>query len=353
MLWLVVGIIVSSLHSTPTLAAPLRLPEYDAVVRSMVVDQTGRLWIGSFGAGLWLVDNGSASPVLDAQGEYPSRRISRLLVDGRYLWVATAGEGLLCFDMEARVWLPVNPDPGPTMRALHGLARTTDGRLLLGSVGSGAAELWNGTWRPLGRDQGLGDDWVNDIAPTPSGAWFATSRGVWHVNAPASTTSSPPPETAAGSPPRELPPAATWLYPGGSCCGPDAWENPEVNVLLLLASHTFLGTMADGAFRHDPDGETRKLAGTRGSIQAMCLWQGTLWVAGAQGLWQVTDPTARRPTATPIPPTWEPGVVLKSLVVTTRGSLLIGTQDGRIFETHDGSTFTLALRYADGAFRRP
>ncbi|RCK80957.1 MAG: hypothetical protein OZSIB_2334 [Candidatus Ozemobacter sibiricus] len=321
----------------------------------MVVDASGRLWIGSFGAGVWVCENGRAVPLLDAHGEHPSRRISRLLLDGHRLWVATAGEGLLCYDTAARRWLPVDPDPGPKMRALHGLARTADGRLLLGSVGSGAAELRDGVWHHLGRDQGLGDDWVNDIAPTTTGAWFATSRGVWHVAAVAPSASFGFLSSAHASAPRVPPPptADAWLYPGGSCCGPDAWDNPEVNVLLPLASFTFLGTMADGAFRHDPDGETRKLAGTRGSIQALCLWRNALWIAGSQGLWQVGDPAAPRPAATQLLTPWEPGVTLKSLAVTHRDSLLIGTHDGRIFATSDGKTFSLALQYADGGFRQP
>lgn len=50
-LFLLVGLTLTTLPKCGA-AAPLPLPEYTAVIRSMVVDGAGRLWIGSFGAGV-------------------------------------------------------------------------------------------------------------------------------------------------------------------------------------------------------------------------------------------------------------------------------------------------------------
>ncbi|NLI77682.1 MAG: hypothetical protein GX442_14765 [Candidatus Riflebacteria bacterium] len=332
----------------PALAAPLALPEYTCVVRSMVADPAGRLWLGSFGAGLWVVEGDRVAPVLDAQGQHPSRRLSRLLLDGHRLWVATAGEGLLCYDTRRRAWVPVVPDPGPDFRALHGLARDAAGRLLIGSVGSGAAVLDGGAWHRLGRAQGLGDDWINDIVPDADSVWFATNRGVFRLPVPSATPATPAPAPPAPA----TAPWADWLYPDDTCCGPDAWENPEVNVLLPSPPHVFLGTMADGAFRLAPGDKRQKIPLTRGSIQALLRWRDSLWVAGAQGLWSVQQPDDRFVVADTTGP-WERSCPFKSLAVSPTGSLLAGTLDGRVFETRDGLSFTLILHFADGAFRRP
>jgi len=297
----------------------------------MVSDSAGRLWIGSFGAGLWVVGRDRITQVTDRAGKSPSLRFSRLLLDGHLLWGATAGEGLLCYDIERNTWVPVKPDPGSRMRYLHGLARAADGRLLLGSVGSGAASLENGVWHRFTPEQGLRDDWVNEIVPAGDSLWFATSRGVYVI-------------PDSGKP--------EWLFPQGSPAERDFWEDPEVNVLVPIKPFVFIGTMSNGAFRLGPDGHETKLKGTAGNIQAMLLWRGALWVAGANGIWRIDHHLARPATANKAG-FWSDGCQFKSLAISSKGTLLAGTLDGRIFETNDGKTFSLILKFSDGAFRRP
>ena len=98
-------------------------------------DNAGHVWIGEWGR-LWRVNDGRASRVAS-----PATRawITGFLLDhaGR-LWVATRGQGLLCFDQ------PAEPDPqfrqygysdGLSSLDLHSLSEDRNGSIYIGSGG--------------------------------------------------------------------------------------------------------------------------------------------------------------------------------------------------------------------------
>lgn len=68
------------------------------LVRSVVKDSGGRVWVGSFGSGLGLTDENLQEFILfDTDSLFPSNTVNAIYEDSRKrLWVGT-GEGLVCF----------------------------------------------------------------------------------------------------------------------------------------------------------------------------------------------------------------------------------------------------------------
>ncbi|HNV70293.1 MAG TPA: two-component regulator propeller domain-containing protein, partial [Candidatus Ozemobacteraceae bacterium] len=65
--------------------------QYSCVIRSLLEDRHGTLWIGTFGAGLWRFDGQTVASVPANADGLPDSRISKLLLDGDRLFLQTAG----------------------------------------------------------------------------------------------------------------------------------------------------------------------------------------------------------------------------------------------------------------------
>lgn len=72
------------------------------LVRSLIKDSRGRLWIGSFGSGLGVSDDNLQSfRMFTADSIFPSNTINAIYEDSRQnVWVGT-GEGLVCFSLSS------------------------------------------------------------------------------------------------------------------------------------------------------------------------------------------------------------------------------------------------------------
>ena len=304
---------------------------YANAIRSMATDPAGNLYIGSFGKGVWQVTpTGEISPLASADGTQFSRRISKLIWHENRLWAATAGEGVGFFDADQQRWLPVEPMPGPAMAALHAFIFTGTGDMVIGSVGSGAAILTGGAWQYLDKGVGLSDFWINDAAETKKGVWLAGLDGVSLYN--------------SGK-------VSEWIVPVCHGASKVAWGDPAINVMLAHDEHLLLGTMMDGVVRITPEKFERKYQGTDGDVQALIIWKNLLWAAGPGHLWKIPLNFAdRKPVVTEVKEYWERNCPFKALAISPRNTLLIGTLDGRIYETADGETFSLYLYSEDGTF---
>ncbi len=294
---------------------PLKKPAYRAVIRSLIGVPDGTLWVGTFGRGVWCLASGSTHQIGNPDGTIPSHRISRLALAGNRLIAATAGEGLLAWNLAASRWEPVLPAPAPRLRYLHGLWADASGTLVLGSVGSGAALLSGGQWRYLGATEGLTDDWVNDVVDDLEGWWLATSRGLFHLN-------------------RGLGRIDRRLFPR------DDWEDPDINVLTRIDDRLVLGTTEDGVVILASDGRAVRVRGTGGAIHALTGPvpdpAGTghrLWAAGDHGLWLILLPPPdiqEPPRSSEVPGPWSEAGVPKALALLPNGDLVIGTMQGSL-----------------------
>ena len=311
----------------------IKKPLYESVIRSMVFDDRGDLWIGSFGAGVWTVTKNEVKPVYDKSGKMPEFRVSKLWPDGTKMWAATAGKGLLFFDREKQDWFPaVPPSPEATMRYLHALLFTSQKDIFLGSVGSGAARLSQGAWHPIFENEGLTDDWINDAVETPEGVWLAGSKGLALFQKDRIT--------------KKIRPKIVGF-------SPFHWGDPELNSLCASGATLFIGTISDGVFRISPEGKEKKIRETAGNVQAVKLWKNSLWACGPGKLWKSEDPFAEKPIASGVIGPWEKDCHFKSLAVSPSNTLYIGTFDGKIYETTDGASFSLILTFAEDRFKRP
>lgn len=319
----------------PALAesVPWKKPAYRAVIRSLVEAPDGTLWIGTFGRGTWCLASGSPHLVVHPDGTIPSHRISRLALAGNRLFVATAGEGPLAWNLSSSRWEAIAPAPDGRMRYLHGLWADASGTMVLGSVGSGAALLSGGQWQYLGRAEGLTDDWVNDVVADPDGWWMATSRGLFHL------------DRRSGRIDRRLFPR-------------DDWEDPDINVLTRIDDRLVLGTTEEGVVIVAPDGPAARVPGLGGAIHALvgpvAGPAGTpprLWAAGDCGLWLVSLPlrgASEPPRARKVSGPWADVGIPKALTVLSNGDLVIGTMQGCLLRLAGGHSLATATPPAAG-----
>jgi len=297
----------------------------------MAFDRDGRLWIGSYGSGVWVVDKDKVQRVASKNGKFPSDKTSKLIADGNRMWAATTDAGLIYFDLEKGDWYPVDPSPGVSMNRLHAFLIGPSREIVLGSVGSFAAVLKDGKWKTIDGNAGLRDDWINDAVSTNDGIWLAGSKGLFLLKEDK---------------------VAKWKTPRVFCCVPNGWSNPEVNVVLPFGSALFIGTAQDGIFRIDADGTENKIWGTSGNVQALAFWKDRLWGAGPGALWSIDHKQSGKLTAQAVSGPWEKTCHFKSMVVSPNDHLLIGTFDGRIYETSDGENFAQIIEYSGKAFRK-
>lgn len=300
---------------------------YKSVIRSMVVDSSGKLWVGSYGVGTWRVEGDKILPVHGKGGKMPSRRVSKLFVDGPKVWSATAGDGVWCYDSATDEWSPIQPDPGERGKFLHAFYKMPDGDIFLGSVGSGVARLHNGAWQFYKEEDGLHDTWLNDCVVVPEGLWFGGSYGLFLFQKDKFTN---------------------WVTPQNVGFSEKYWCNPETNSMVASGSILYIGTVSDGIFRITPDGLEKKVKGAQGNVQSLVFWKNHLWGNGPGAFWKI-DHAAKDLIATSVVGPWEPECHFKCLAVSPDNQLLAGTFDGRVYKSPDGASFSLYISFKDGA----
>lgn len=299
-------------------SAALRLGVYPDSIHALVPDPAGRVWIGTYGRGLWVYDRGNGSPFPCPEGFDLDPRISKMLVVGSDLYLATAGGGCRGLDLQTMLptALPSLPDD---FRYLHALFAPASGGLYVGSVGTGTAFLppKSGAWRRVPAWSGQYLSWVNDFAEWNGYLWAACQGGLFR---------------APADDPFAKPPKAMFVL-------------GEVNRLFPGKNFLLVGTMNRGAFRVTADNDDLKIFATFAAIHAIVQWHDRFWFAGDAGLW-VTDLEAIE--ATLITDFLPSADAPKSLTVSANDQLLIGTLHGRLFATQDGRQFQQLLHISRG-----
>jgi len=156
----------------------------DDWVAALAVDGASRVWFGTFGGGLTLLDGENWQTYTAANSGLAGNWVSALSTDGEgRLWCGTWGAGLSLFDHGHWQTYSSSNSPLPA-DYVTALAAAPDGTLWVGLHGQGLARLANGRWTLVGAAQGLADDFVNALAIGPDGSlWAGTAKGLTHLAA--------------------------------------------------------------------------------------------------------------------------------------------------------------------------
>lgn len=309
--WLVLIWLSAILVSSIATASSVKIAADSATIRSMVFDQHGRLWIGTFGFGLWFKDGGAITKFYDQASQQPFPMINNLMIDQNNLWIATAGGGCMALDTDNLRFSETGQHPG--FMKLHALTRTSTGKILIGSVGSGSAFLLDNKWKPFYENQPISLAWVNSIIEWNNRLWLGTATGLYST---------------------ELD-IAKWKPQA-------AGLNRGINNLLVHENKLYIGTNSSGVYVLRPDEEPVKIAGTFGAVHYLVVHRDELYAMGDATLWKIVQNAAESINA--------PFENAKCAVVDSKKNLFIGTMDGKIYRSENGTDYKLIIKYNGTAF---
>jgi signal transduction histidine kinase/ligand-binding sensor domain-containing protein len=149
------------------------------VIRALLVDHAGELWIGTHGAGVFEMKDGVFTPV--AGGEGPQRSNVTSLFEDRTgaLWIGTDGGGLLCRkNGQFRAFTTAD---GLGDNAVFSIAEDPGGAIWIGTHG-GLTRFSGGKFRNFGTKDGLPNDFVRAVEVDRGGTvWAGTTGGLSSV----------------------------------------------------------------------------------------------------------------------------------------------------------------------------
>lgn len=282
-----------------------------ATIRGLAIDRNGRLWIGTFGEGLWCKDGDAIVNIYDQNAQQPFPMINNLFIDGKSLWIATAGGGCVCLNTDDKSFARIKQDSN--FLKLHALARTASGTMLIGSVGSGTAILKDSCWQPVQPDQPINLAWVNSIVEWNNKIWLGTATGLY-VND--SDLSKWKPQFASLS--------------------------RGVNHLLVHDNRLFIATTSHGVHCMNAGESPGQIYGTFGAVYSLVSFDNSVFAMGDDSFWRITGTAA---TEIPVPFS-----NAKCAVVDTKKTLLIGTMDGRIYRSKNGTDYQSAIEFKGNGF---
>lgn len=293
--------------SLPLLAAAgeAKLPAYATTIRSLAVEGNGRLWVAAFGRGLWQID--AAGPRRFEKDGQPFPMVNNLMLSGEKLYIATAGGGCLRLNTETLEFEPLTQAPG--FEKLHALMQTSDGRVFIGSVGSGTAVLNDNVWQPMKVDESSQLAWVNSIVEWQNQLWLGTATGLYR-------------NVASG----------TWR--------PQAAElRRAINCLLVHNGILYAGSTDRGVFAIEADGYPRQVNGTLGPVHFLQAYGADLLAGGDLGLWNIKIVDSVEIAL--------PFNDAKCAAVDAKKILYIGTADGKIYKSNDAKNFIHTMSFTE------
>lgn len=305
-LYLIVFVALAAIWfcNTAGAAASASLHAGAATVRSIVFDQTGRMWIATFGRGLWLSDDSGLRNFHDQSTDLPPPMVNNLMAADDSLYVATAGAGCLKLSCSSLRFAPVNQLVG--FEKLHALFKTSTGKILIGSVGSGTAVLRNDSWQPVSESQSSQLGWVNSIAEFNGKIWLGTATGLYNNSI-------------------ELDPWKPQF----------AGLSRAINCLHVSRGILYAGTTDRGVYMLKPGSEPEPVAGTMGQMQFLIDFNGSTIAGGELGLWKIDEGQSQ-----------EINTELydaKCAAVSQKKILFIGTMNGKIYRSVDAKQFETAV----------
>ena len=301
-------LLITLLCLSKTAIAQTRFANHDSTIRSIAFDQRGRIWVASFGRGLWLISETDITRFYDEKAQQPYPMINNLLFDGDYLWVATAGGGCIRINSEFDRIEPVEQHKG--FEKLHAIARTASGTIIIGSVGSGSAYLKDNKWVPVKDSQPVNLAWVNALVDWQNRLWLGTSTGLY----------------ATGSDISEWQPQYEQL-------------NRGVNHLAKDNDRLLIATTRNGLYEKKPGKEPTKVAAIDGMIHFILATDRQTLVIGNKAIWRITDGK--------ISHLENPVANAKCAAVDSKNRFFIGTTDGKIYVADNETDFLLKYFFSD------
>ena len=146
------------------------------VIRALLVDHAGDLWIGTHGAGVFQMKGGTFAPV--AGGEGPQRSNVTSLFEDRAgaLWIGTDGGGLLC--RKNGKFRAFTASDGLSDNAVFSTAEDRTGAIWIATHG-GLTRFANGKFRNFGIKDGLPSNFVRAVEVDRDGTvWAGTTAGL-------------------------------------------------------------------------------------------------------------------------------------------------------------------------------
>lgn len=148
-------------------------------VSALLRDRSGIVWAAT-NTGLWRCVKEAWEPALDAEGK-PIALVRYLVEDNQgRIWVATNGHGVGYWqDGNLRMFGPQDGMPARFVSSLH-FGR--DGSLWAGTMGLGLYQLRDGQWIHIDHTRGLPAEDIFHIADDGSGhLWFTSNIGVFAI----------------------------------------------------------------------------------------------------------------------------------------------------------------------------
>ncbi len=148
-------------------------------VAAVAIDAQQRVWFGTFGGGLTVLDGTSWHTYTAANSGLGNDWVSALAAGPQgQLWCGTWGHGVSLFD-DGHWQTYDSGNSSLPADYVTALALAPDGALWVGLHGQGVARLADGRWTLYSAQRGLADDFVNAVAVGPDGSvWVGTAKGL-------------------------------------------------------------------------------------------------------------------------------------------------------------------------------
>ena len=283
------------------------LPAGINTIRSIAFDYQHRMWVGTFGNGLWLSDSAGIRRFYDSAADKPFSMINNLMVQGGHLYIATAGGGCQRLNLQNLKFDDLRQAPG--FEKLHALAHTSTGKTLIGSVGSGTAALEKDTWTTLSESQNLQISWVNNIAEWRGELWLGTASGLYR---------------------NRLDKPWKPVF---------AEISRAINCLIVVNDILYAGTTDRGVYAVQPDKYPQQLSGTVGPINFLVPFSDRLIAGGQLGLWSIKIVQADEISCEIAD--------AKSAALSPKKILYVGTSDGKLYESDDSLAFRHIMSFTE------
>jgi signal transduction histidine kinase/ligand-binding sensor domain-containing protein len=147
-------------------------------ITALFKDRPGTLWLGVLGAGIFHVADGKFVPVTEPSLETLLRETHSLLVDhtGR-LWVGAGDDFVLC--RENGQWLRYRIPRHLAQPYVGALTETPDGTIWAGSVSEGLFQFREGNVVPINATSGILDNFIEALLVDREGSlWVGTGAGL-------------------------------------------------------------------------------------------------------------------------------------------------------------------------------
>lgn len=171
-IWIASGHQVYHYHKKLQLEIEIPMLRPGATISALKEDESGRLWIGTYGDGLYLWDQQKLEKI-----EISNQDVwSICFTHDQQVWIGTGGGGLCRVSPRSLVWLETNGEV--LKQTARSMCRDAQGHTWLALQTGVICALLDGKWRYLYPEQ----DWPGDnamclIADPVDGIWLATSSG--------------------------------------------------------------------------------------------------------------------------------------------------------------------------------